>query len=73
MAHLCRGNTCFYNGVCYYREISMMMMHGGRKCSTVCDQTGVHDAKAEECTTPCIGGRNIKIKIGGGGLPRNQK
>ena len=27
----------------------------------------------EECTTPRIGSRNIKIKIGGGGLPRNQK
>ena len=24
-------------------------------------------------TTPRIGSRNIKIKIGGGGLPRNQK
>ena len=31
------------------------------------------NAKAEECTTPRIGSRNIKIKIGGGGLPRNQK
>ena len=27
--------------------------------------TGVHNAKAEECTTPCL--------IGGVGLPRNQK
>ena len=34
---------------------------------------GVHSAKAEECTTPRIGSRNIKINIGGGGLPRNQK
>ena len=47
---------------------------------------GVHNAKAEECTTPRIGSRNIKIKIwwwwwwwggggggGGGGLPRTQK
>ena len=32
---------------------------------------GVHNAKAEECTTPRIGSRNIEIKIGGGGLPRN--
>ena len=31
--------------------------------------SGVHNAKAEECTTPRIGSRNIKIKIGGGGLP----
>ena len=38
-----------------------------------CVLTGVHNAKAEECTTPCIGSRNIEIKIGGGGLPRNQK
>ena len=30
----------------------------------------VHNAKAEECTTLRIG-RNIKIKIGGAGLPRN--
>ena len=35
--------------------------------------TGVHNAKAEECITPRIGSRNIEIKIGGGGLPRNQK
>ena len=35
--------------------------------------TGVHNAKAEECTTPRIGSRNIEINIGGGGLPRNQK
>ena len=28
-------------------------------------QVGVHSAKAED---PCIGSRNIKIKIGGGGL-----
>ena len=35
--------------------------------------SGVHNAKAEECTTPRIGGRNIEINIGGGGLPRNQK
>ena len=34
---------------------------------------GVHNAKAEECTIPRIGSRNIEIKIGGGGLPRNQK
>ena len=34
---------------------------------------GVHNAKAEECTTPGIGSRNIEIKIGVGGLPRNQK
>ena len=34
---------------------------------------GVHNAKAEECTTPRIGSRNIEIKIGGGGLPRNKK
>ena len=34
---------------------------------------GVHNAKAEECTTPHIGSRNIEINIGGGGLPRNQK
>ena len=34
---------------------------------------GVHNAKAEECTTPRIGSRNIEIKIGGGGLPRSQK
>ena len=27
----------------------------------------------EECTTPRIGSRNIKIKIGGGGLPTNQE
>ena len=33
----------------------------------------VHNAKAEECTTPRIGSRNIEINIGGGGLPRNQK
>ena len=39
----------------------------------LCDQSGVHKAKAEECTTPRIGSRNIEIKIGGGGLPRNQK
>ena len=25
---------------------------------------GVHNAKAEEYTTPCIGSRNIEIKIG---------
>ena len=31
---------------------------------------GVHKAKAEECTTPSIGSRNIEIKIGGGRLPR---
>ena len=30
---------------------------------------GVHNAKAEECTTPRIGSRNIEINIGGGGLP----
>ena len=35
--------------------------------------TGVHNAKAEECITPRIGSRNIEIKIGGGGLPRNKK
>ena len=35
--------------------------------------SGVHNAKAEECTTPRIGSRNIEINIGGGGLPRNQK
>ena len=29
-------------------------------------QSGVHNAKAEECTTPCIGSNNI----GRGGLPR---
>ena len=34
---------------------------------------GVHNAKAEECTTPRIGSRNIEINIGVGGLPRNQK
>ena len=34
--------------------------------------SGVHNAKAEECTTPRIGSRNIEINIGGGGLPRNQ-
>ena len=36
---------------------------------------GRHNTKAEECTTPriAIGSRNIKILIGGGGLPRNQK
>ena len=28
---------------------------------------GVHNAKAEECTTPRIDSRNIEIKIGGGG------
>ena len=40
-------------------------------------KAGVHNAKAEESTTPRIGSRNIEIKIGGGGggggLPRNQK
>ena len=36
-------------------------------------EAGVHNAKAEECTTPRTGSRNIEIKIGGGGLPRNQK
>ena len=36
-------------------------------------KSGVHNAKAEECTTPRIGSRNIEIKIGVGGLPRNQK
>ena len=34
--------------------------------------TGVHNAKAEECTTPRIGSRNIK-KFGGGGLPRSYR
>ena len=38
-----------------------------------CVFSGVHNAKAEECTTPRIGSRNIEINIGGGGLPRNQK
>ena len=38
-----------------------------------CLLSGVHNAKAEECTTPRIGSRNIEIKIGVGGLPRNQK
>ena len=28
---------------------------------------GVHNAKAEECTTPRIGSRHIEIKIGGAG------
>ena len=42
-------------------------VNGGEVCA------GVHNAKAEECTTPRIGSRNIEIKIGGGGLPRNQK
>ena len=40
---------------------------------TIYIYTGVHNAKAEECTTPRIGSRNIEINIGGGGLPRNQK
>ena len=40
----------------------------------LCLASEVHNAKAEECTTPriYIGSRNIEIKIGGGGLPRNQ-
>ena len=46
-------------------------MHARRR-NTDC-QSGVHNAKAEECTTPHIGSRNIEIKIGGGGLPRYQK
>ena len=29
--------------------------------------------QSEECRTPRIGSRIIEIKIGGGGLPRNQK
>ena len=37
-----------------------------------CGIAGVQNTKAEECTTPRIGSRNIKIKIEGGGLPRNQ-
>ena len=44
---------------------------GGERRASV--TSGVHNAKAEECITPRIGSRNIEIKIGGGGLPRNQK
>ena len=46
---------------------------GGRSAQRVLKKkekvsgSGVHNAKAEECT---IGGRNIKIKIGGARLPR---
>ena len=33
--------------------------------------SGVHNAKAEECTTFHSGSRNIQIKIGGCGLPKS--
>ena len=53
-----------YKPMIYIRD---MLMEVGTR------YTGVHNAKAEECTTPRIGSRNIKIIIGWGGLPRNQK
>ena len=51
---------------------------GGCRCARsgetlTANRSGVHNAKAEECTTPHIGSRNIEINIGGGRLPRNQK
>ena len=48
-------------------------MKSGEGREVLSGGAGVHNAKAEECTTPRIGSRNIEINIGGGGLPRNQK
>ena len=64
----------------------MADLEGGRGCISVGQMrlhlpkswirhwvvSGVYNAKAEECTTPRIDSRKIKIKIGGG-LPINQK
>ena len=59
------------NGSNYYP--APRMRSGRGKVIALGLVSGVHNAKAEECTTPRIGSRNIEIKIGVGGLPRNQK
>ena len=61
----CEGNR--------QRHFSRGLSNGVHKINLHGAGAGVHNAKAEECTTPRIGSRNIEINIGGGGLPRNQK
>ena len=57
---LCAG---FYIGIVIWKE------GGGELGHNYC--AGVHNAKAEECTTPYMR-QNIKINIGVGGLLDNQ-
>ena len=59
------GHLCYF-GIPKIVKLNLL-------CSYKFSQPGVHNTKAEECTTPRIGSRNIKIKVGGGGLPRNKK
>ena len=49
-------------------QFGTKLMHATMKpgLTKLNSQAGVHNAKAAH-----IGNRNIKIKIGGGGLPRN--